>query len=197
MNCGGVFVNNTKVRNIVCSPTATDILRKSAKQLEQIKTCKLVRGPDHQEKGSEYCSYAVKVKTPNEVCRAYEKLKVKYADATHISCAYHLENPFGPFRQEAIDDGDIGIGREMLAVLKKKEAIQIAIFLVRHYGGVHLGTQHFNIAESLASGEIRALNQPTALHKTRRQRDGSQDSFMSVGSALSQAASCEGSEDED
>ena len=32
------------------------------------------------------------------------KLKIKFADATHISCAYCMKEPNGPFNQGYLDD---------------------------------------------------------------------------------------------
>ena len=79
----------------------------------------------------------------DQVNKAYQKLRIKYADATHISCAYHLQNPDGPTDQEAIDDGDYGIGRTILKSLKAKDCYELAVFVVRYYGNVHLGEMTF------------------------------------------------------
>ena len=59
----------------------------------------------------------------------------------HIACAYRLDNPFEPYRQEAIDDGDHGVGCEILQVLKDKE--------ITHMGSLWLDTMEAPILENV------------------------------------------------
>ena len=125
MQRGKVYVNNTVVKQQVKVPTNPDILRMNNEELEQVKSYKIINGSDHIEKGSEFQSYVFKATSVQDVNKAYTKMKVKYADATYISCAYRLADPFGPYHQEAIDDGDYSIGREILNVLKAKEVTEM------------------------------------------------------------------------
>ena len=150
MQRGQLMVNSETLKAKVSPPTKSSILRMTKTELDVIKAMKLVRGPEHIEKGSQYISYALKVKTTQDVDRAYTKLKIKHADATHISCGYRLNDPIGPFRQEAIDDQDHGVRRLIVKCLHSEEAERIAVFIVCYYGGVHLDRRRFEIAEQLA-----------------------------------------------
>ena len=138
--------------------------------------------PEHLEKGSEYYSYIAKVNSEKDVQQAYLKVKIKHADATHVSCAYRLDNPLGPYHQQAIDDKDYGIGRSLLKILKQKEMCCFAIFLVRYYGHTHLGKRRFKIAEILAEHSVKAWFTKLAKSKARATR---RVSHSSIGSAIS------------
>ena len=83
-------------------------------------------------------------------------MKIKFADTTHIICAYRLDNPIGPFQQEAIDDMDCGMGRSVLKILKQKELMQLCVFVVHYYGQIHLGRRRFEITEILTARVIKA-----------------------------------------
>ena len=110
MKRGKVMVNNEAVKSKVQPPEKADILRMNEKELEKVKAIKVVSGPEHIEKGSEFYTYGCKVQTTRDVEKAYTKMKIKFADASHIICAYRLDTPVGPFRQQVIDDNDHGMG---------------------------------------------------------------------------------------
>ena len=149
MQHGEIMVNNNKLRPVVIPPSNSDILLLKDQELEKIRAIKLVYGPEHTEKNSSYFCAIFKAKSKEDVDLAYKKAKIKFPDATHISCAYRLGNPFGPYCQQAIDDGDIGIGRSILSALKAKEITEMGVFIIRFYGGTHLAKRRFEIAEFL------------------------------------------------
>ena len=179
MQRGQLVVNNNMIKAAVTPPTNADILRMTDKQTEKARAYKLYSGPEHMEKGSEYFSFAFKA---HNVQVAYDKIRVKYADATHISCAYRLENPIGPFRQQAIDDGDYGVGRSILKALKAKDFMNTGIFIVRYFGGVHLGKRRFDIVDFLTD---RALSAMVTKIEQKRRRGLRQNSQTSISSAVS------------
>ena len=156
MRRGNIVVNNEVVRPRVKPPQFADILRLSQHERDEVKAVKTVSGPEHIEKGSEFFSYACKVKKVDDVEKAYKKLRIKFADATHIICSYRLDQPTGPYRQEAVDDGDWGMARSILKVLKQKDLTQMCVFVVRYFGNVHLGKRRFEIVESLADRVTQA-----------------------------------------
>ena len=121
MQRGRIAVNSETVKPKVKPPLKSDILCMTDDELDTIRSIKLLQGPDHTEKGLDYQIYVLPVKTTHDVNKAYTKLRIKHADATHISCAYRLTDPTGPYRQEMIDDKDFGIGRSMMKILKERE----------------------------------------------------------------------------
>ena len=101
-----------------------------------------------------------------------------------MSCAYRLDNPIGPYCQEGVDDKDFGIGRVMLKLLKNKDQQQVAVFVVRYYGGVHLGRRRFEIAEHLTERALHQLQMKILKKRQRTQRQNLQSSLQSFASTI-------------
>ena len=181
---GQIYANNTLIKEKVKVPEVADILCFTENELDGIKAIKLVKGAEHIEQGSTFVSYSTRASSIEEVNKAYCKMKIKYTEATHISCAYHLKNPKGPFDQQAIDDKEFGAARKILSVLKERELAEMAVFVVREYGGRHLGKRRFEVIEQVAEKAVQAWFRTTAKKLQRVQRSQSQESLESLNSFL-------------
>ena len=93
MQRGLIFCNNLQVRKKISKPSIAKTLKLTNHQIEEAMAIKLVEGGDYVESGSEFLSFVHKARTVDEVNKGYQKMKIKYADATHISCVYRLANP--------------------------------------------------------------------------------------------------------
>ena len=131
---GHITANNQKVQQSLFPPTSARILTMDEHEMEDVRATKLVKGEEFSESGSDYISYVQKVRSVREVQKGLYKLRIKYADATHISCAYRLESPIGPFNQSYYDDGEYGAGRSILQAIKDRNLNQVAVYIVRYYG---------------------------------------------------------------
>ena len=154
-----LFVNNEFVKPKVEIPTAADILTMDQKEINELKDTKVYEGKMHEEAGSEFGVYFQRVKTEDDVQKGYAKMKLKFGDATHIVTAYKLENAVGPYKQAYIDDGEAGAGRVVLNKLKQSETENLAIFVTRYYGGMHMGKRRFEIYAMLAREAIKQFKQ--------------------------------------
>ena len=184
MKKGHMYANNQLVVPKVLPPTAAEILHLSLDERQVIKAVKLAEGKHHAEQGSEFYSFAVKVKSVQEVKKAYMKVRIKHADATHVCCAYRLDKPNGPFKQESIDDGEIGASRVMMQVMKEKEVTQTAVFVVRHYGGKHLGKRRHDIYRFQTESALKAINSRINKIKQRANRLNSQSLIALIPSSI-------------
>ena len=139
---------------------------------------------EHSENMSDYASFVQKVKTTEDVKKGYYKLRIRFGDATHISCTYRLADPCGPYRQEGIDDNEIGAGRTILNTLKQKALSDICVYIVRWYGGVQLGPRCFQILTMLTEAVIGTYQFKLCERDraTRALRSLSQSSIESVTS---------------
>ena len=192
MTRGSIMINNEKIKSMVSEPSFAEILRMEDKELEDIKATKLYEGDEHLEKGSEFFSFAQVVKNENDVRKGLTKLKIKFADSTHISCAYRFKNPIGAFRQGFVDGEEIGQGRNLLNAIKQKEEEEICVFVVRYYGGAHLGPRRFEIARNLINIAIRNLKIAKAGRKKRKERT----QCLSQSSVFSDVESLPGEENQ-
>ena len=136
MHKGKVIANNEPVKPLLLQPTTVRVLSMSPQELEEVKATKQFKSEEFAEKGSDFISYMQKAKSVKEIQKGLYKLCIKYADATHISCAYKLEHPSGPYNQGYLDDEEHGVGRTKLQAMKDRGLVSVAVFIVRFYGGV-------------------------------------------------------------
>ena len=188
MHKGAIYANNEKIKQQLLPPTDARLLSMSESEMSDIKAVKLFKSEEFTEKGSDYIAYVQKVKTVKEVQKGLYKMRVKYADATHISCAYRLHSPNGPFNQSYFDDGEYGAGRAILQAIKDRDLICVTVFIVRFYGGIKLGKRHFDIASMLTTAALSAYQFRANRHKNA-ERNLSQQSLASVLSVSSESDS--------
>lgn len=162
-------INNQPYQRKVSPPSAAEILRMDSDELATARKAPTVLGDSKLVDGSEFISYAVAASNVEDIRMAYRKLRSKYADATHIVSAFRLDPANGPFNQEASDDGEHAAGRCLLKLLQDNQIVNAAVFIIRFYGGKHIGSARFDIFKQLAI---------TALHNAGliRRPQGSQAS---------------------
>ena len=97
------------------------------------------------QEGSTFTAFALKTGQIHEVRRAYRKLYRENPSATHVIGAYHLKNHKGHQ-----DDSEYGAGSRLLKMIEKQYTVNTAVFVVRIYGGRHLGPKRFNIIQDVA-----------------------------------------------
>ena len=191
MSRGNVTVGSKVITQPKVTPQVSQILKASTKQIEETLAIKLAEGDEHTESGSVFYSFAMRAKSLTDVQKGMLKLKTKYADATHISCGYRFENPMLNKDQGFEDDGEIGQGRAILNAMKHKNVSNTCVFIVRYYGGKHLGKRRFEIARDLSNSAVQAHRYTRAIRSQRMktlQRADSQTSLLSEISYASYAS---------
>lgn len=178
-------VNNEPYHKKVKPPSAAEILRLDQQELIATNQAPTVYGDSKQVENSEFISYAVKVSSAEEVRVAYRKLRVRYADAHHIMSAFRLDPPNGPYNQEANDDGEYGGGRAILSVLQDNDVLNVAVFVVRFFGGKHIGAARFDAIKKLTNTalcKVGALQSEvrTSQHNSSAQRRFTRSMSQSV-----------------
>lgn len=94
----------------------------------------------YTEKRSKFFAFAHHVRNTDEIKALQLQYKKKYYDARHVCYAYRLGPDGSEFRTN--DDGEPSstAGKPILGVMLSNEVSDIAIFVIRYYGGVNLGT---------------------------------------------------------
>ena len=108
--------------------------------MNSLLTIKLKGEGSYQIKGSKYYGFAYPIVNSNQVKFHLQNLKKKFLDASHICYAYRLlnNNNIDEFSTDAGEPrGSAGL--PILNVLKSKQIINAAIFIVRYFGGSKLG----------------------------------------------------------
>lgn len=162
---GRLLINEKPYAKAVTSPKPRDILYPDDKQLDLADEIDMVKGYEQTVKSSRFISYAAAIKDHNDIQAAYTKVRMKFADATHVSCAYRIPGHESYNLQDYVDDGEFGVGRAMLNVLKDEGTSNVVVFLIRYYGGIHLGPQRFEIFRDAAKEALKALRIRIEQHK--------------------------------
>lgn len=110
----------------------------------------------YTEKRSRFISYAIPVRTVEEVKAQVEAYRKRYYDARHVCWAYML----GPERLHfrANDDGEPSstAGKPILGQINSNGLTDILIVVVRYFGGIELGTSGLIVAYRTAAAEAIA-----------------------------------------
>lgn len=110
----------------------------------------------YTEKRSRFLSFALPVRTIEDVKEALARIRKEYYDARHVCWAYML----GPERKifRANDDGEPSstAGKPILGQINSNELTDIFIAVVRYFGGIELGTSGLIVAYRTAAAEAIA-----------------------------------------
>ena len=110
----------------------------------------------YTEKRSKFLAFAFPVATVEEVKAIQDRMQKEYYDARHVCYAYML----GPERKDfrANDNGEPSgtAGKPILGQINSNGLTDIAIFVVRYFGGIKLGTSGLIVAHKAAAAECLA-----------------------------------------
>lgn len=154
---GKLIINEEVYQKSIQAPNARDMLEPDEKLFDTARELDVVKGDTETRSLSKFSSFAVAVQDFQDIKAALLKVRMKYSDATHVSCAFHLPGANTPRNQDYIDDGEFGCGRTMLKVLREQQYMNMAVFMVRYYGGSHIGVARYEIFRDLTQKAIKAL----------------------------------------
>ena len=103
---------------------------------DSYKTIKALSEGYYTEKRSRFISYAIPVRTVEEVKAQVEKYRKQYYDARHVCWAYMLGPEHTVFR--ANDDGEPSstAGKPILGQIRSNELTDILVVVIRYFGGI-------------------------------------------------------------
>ena len=137
---GKLYVNGKLYKPSVTPPKVNEIV--SPDNQDDINAVILQHGETIAYEGCTFTAFSQEVRSIQDVQKGYVRMKQMYPEALHISNAYRL--PGTDIDSEGMaDDGEHGCGRLILKLLTEWNIYCRAIYLVRRYGGVHLGTKRF------------------------------------------------------
>lgn len=122
-------------------------------------TYKTIKAPAegyYTEKRSRFLSFAMPVRTVEEVKEQVDSYRKRFYDARHVCWAYML----GPERKQfrANDDGEPSstAGKPILGQINSNGLTDILVVVVRYFGGIELGTSGLIVAYRTAAAEAIA-----------------------------------------
>lgn len=124
--------------------------------LDEYKTIKTEGEGYYTEKRSKFLAFAHHVESVEQIKDLLAGYRKKYYDARHVCYAYML----GPERKDfrANDNGEPSgtAGKPILGQINSNGLTDIAIFVVRYFGGIKLGTSGLIVAYKAAAAECLA-----------------------------------------
>ena len=118
----------------------------------------------YKAKGSKFLSFALPVRSADEVKERVKAYRKEYYDARHVCYAYVLGAERAEWR--ANDDGEPSgtAGRPILGQIHSRELTDVLVVVVRYFGGILLGTSGLIAAYKEAAAD--ALEQATVVERT-------------------------------
>ena len=152
-----LFINNEVYRPTVVPPSVDELFDVPKSEQDKMEKLPLTFGDIQSEKGSTFYGAAAKVHSIADVRRAYKKVMLGDPSATHVMAAFKYKNPQGKILVDYIDDGEHGGSRVVMNSITVGGHTGVACFVVRHYGGTHLGPRRFNHIKAAANSALYKL----------------------------------------
>lgn len=118
----------------------------------------LIETPVEVVRNSEFLAIAAKVQSIQETNLAYIAVAQRYPAVDHIMMAYAFKEK-DKVKTGFCDDEEYGAGTRIRRVLFEERAKDTAIFVLRKYGGIHLGFHRFSVIETLTKSALKLLKQ--------------------------------------
>ena len=144
-----LFVNGKKVVDPLVPPSPKLLLSLSQSEVRRLETLPLTTGVEEEiDRGSRYFSYAAKVANLEEVKQLYNRVRLQHLAATHVSVGFRFgitpSTPHSPtpvvVRTGGSPDGEHQADIRICHAINKSTALDVAVFVVRYYGGAPLGS---------------------------------------------------------
>jgi uncharacterized YigZ family protein len=106
---------------------------------EYYLTTNQVASAEFKDRGSKFIAYAFPIEKPDDFKKHLQELKKEHPKAVHHCFAYRIGTDGNTFRSS--DDGEPSgtAGKPILGQIDSKEVTNIAIIVVRYWGGTLLG----------------------------------------------------------
>lgn len=157
-----MFFNDKEYVPPVSAPTVRQFLSLSAERRRVIRELQVIQGDEETAEESIFIGYAAQVFSTKQVEDYYYHVRLLNPEATHVMCAFKLPGIDFTSSQGSIDDGEHAGGRTLLKHLLKDQNVNRAVYVVRYYGGKHLGPQRFSIIGRVAQSAITKLTEHEA-----------------------------------
>ena len=144
-----LYVNKVPQKKHVTPPSIQDMYNIDAEMQSKIDSLQCVYSEKEEEKSSVFRAIALKVKNTQEVRLAYKKAKQLFPESDHIVLAYAVKTYTGYH-----DNGEHGAGKRMLQLLLNRCQNNTVVFVMRRFGGIHLGQRRFMYMEKVAKDAL-------------------------------------------
>lgn len=125
------------------------------KRIDNLQS-KLVETDSIYIKNSQFSAMALKVHSLAEVRDAYIAVAQRYSAADHIMAAYALKDK-GSLFSGSCDDREFGASIKIKNLIFETKARNTAVFVIRKFGGIHLGYERFQAIQQVTTKALELL----------------------------------------
>ena len=158
---GELYVNGKKYIAKVAAPTASDLLKMKPEEIRAVLAYKTYEGDTATKEENVFLSYAAKVYSLKNVADVYKQMRYRFADASHVMCAYRIIDTDVAHMQDGVDDGEIGAARRLIQMLGEQQFNNVAVYVIRYHSGVNIGPIRFKMITDIAKTAIESI--PTGI----------------------------------
>lgn len=156
-----VFINGQISRKLVEPPSVTNLFPEEDTQ-KKIDAIKLRTFRSKPEAGSMFRVAIFRPDNINSVRLAYTKMFQQYPAADHIAMAASIDG-----KEAYQDNGEFGSGFRMLKAIQLSPLNNVALFMIRQFGRIHLGPRRFVIINDLATIALQKAEEQQNLRTVR------------------------------
>lgn len=179
-----IQIDGVEYQPMLVPPTIADVVGLKAVEKANIQAVEITQGESEDKDKSRFIGYAAEAYSIEQVKRQYLHLRLLHPEASHIMAAYKIPGTDFATNQGLSDDGEYGGARCMMKVLNKEKKENTAVFVVRYYGGKHLGAARFLSIERAAKSALTRAAE--ALMRVRRLP--TQQELQQINQEIQQAA---------
>ena len=147
-----LYVDGASRRSDIPVPSVTELLNMNKKEVNRILDIDLVETDITEERGSAFFGYAIKASSKQLVGDVYKKVKIWHPEADHVTMAARINGI-----TQSCDDGEHKLGLKLQKLLDERNEEDVAVFIVREYGGTRLGPKRFHISINTAKQALNKL----------------------------------------
>lgn len=156
VKAGKLLYKGEPVGTKIQVPAPARLMKLSDSELEALNQIPMVQGGYEEQEESTFTAYATQVSCFQDVDMAYQRMRLSHGQAHHIACAYRMEKVPEMFREDGCDDGEFRAARVLLQSLREMQVNNVAVFMIRYYGGVKLGPKRFELMKKVAESAVRS-----------------------------------------
>ena len=152
-----VYVNKDLRKNTCPAPKPIDVLDVEPEERKMIDKIKFAQCEERTEKGSSFRGLCAKASNRVEIRRAYKKARIMFPGATHIMAGYAYKQSKDRIEYGRDDDGEWGGSHRIVEAIKSANASNVVVFVIRQYGGEHLGGSRFKHIKACAEKALEEI----------------------------------------
>lgn len=153
-----ILINGELTDPEITTPQPSDLFMDHKQQcLVNAINQQFVMTEPHHALNSEFIALAIKVNKVEQVRHAYKAAMQRFPAMDHVMMAYAFkENE--EVKMGHCDDGEHGGGQIIRKTMATTKAKDTAIFVVRRFGGLHMGPERFRSIEKVSLDALNLLN---------------------------------------